>query len=83
MDYSLDTGVERLGVCQKMLCLRLGIFDDDLLEESKNLTIHIEKSLGADTDITVNPSIGVITIIDTDGTYSYFTLHFLFTFSLL
>ena len=59
--------------CQIRSCVNVSIINDVVLENVESFDVTLERTLGLDSRITLNPVDGVIEITDNDGTRSHYT----------
>ena len=59
--------------CQIRSCVNVSIINDIVLENVDSFDVTLERTLGLDSRITLNPVDGVIEITDNDGTHSHYT----------
>ena len=72
MDYgSVDTTLT-FAPCQRRSCVNVSIMDDDVLEFTESFSITLERTLGLDDRIDLDPVDGEVEITDNDGMFVFF-----------
>ena len=68
MDYDAVSTVLMFAACEVRRCVNITIKDDKIPEQIESFNITLERTVGLDRRITLEPVDGVIEIIDTNST---------------
>ena len=59
----------RFYTCRDISCVRIQIVDDEELEDTESFSISLLRNKEEEFNISVDPSTGVVEIIDDDGSW--------------
>ena len=71
LDYGVVDTILTFAACETRSCVSVFIMDDILLEDDESFNVNLERTLGLNSRITLNPVNGTVEIIDDD----YLVLH--------
>ena len=72
MDYVDFHTTLTFAPCQMRSCVNVSIVDDDVLELTESFSITLERTLGLDDRIDLDPFDGEVEITDNDGMFVFF-----------
>ena len=69
MDHIGLSTILNFPACETKQCVDVTIVDDDVLENVESFDVTLERTLGLDTRITLDPVDGAIEITDNEGLF--------------